>query len=457
MFAQKSSEHFSGGSDLLDELPDGVLVTDPNGRILRVNHAFLEMTSRRASEVMGRPLESIVAEEDTLQLLGFEAIFGSGKSFETVVIFSSSDGQRFPLVASSIRARDQQRVFLTVRASGAVQQELADTSRWAATEQDRALALAQARDELAGINAALLAAQGEIETAYARLQGEVTTRERLEEELRLAQKLEAIGQLAAGIAHEINTPMQYIGDNVAFLTRAFDCFQKYLASASEQLSRSDAPSLEQLRSELDGKRRKLKLDFLSGEVPKALSASQAGIEHVSNIVRAMKSFAHFDQDEKAACDLNQTIRDTLIVAQSEYKAVATVETALAELPPVECFAGKLNQVFLNLIVNAAHAIADAKRSSLGTIRVSSSVDAGVVSIAVSDNGVGVPEAIRHKIFDQFFTTKAVGRGTGQGLSLVRNIVIGAHGGTVGFESELGVGTTFTIRVPVDGSSKLPPL
>lgn len=454
MSASKAPAFASVSSDEFDELPDGVLVTDASGVVLRVNPVFLEMTKRARGEVLGGPLEAIVSDEDPLHLLGFGAIFGQGRVFEAPVIFTSRAGERFPLIASSQLSRDEQKVFLTVRASGAVQKELADTSRWAADEQDKACALAQARDELAGKNAELVKAQNEIASAYARLQGEVLTRERLEEELRLAQKLEAIGQLASGIAHEINTPMQYIGDNIAFLSRAFEVIEKFLAAQTELLGQAEPPALPQIQSELAATRKKLRLDFLSREVPGALSASRSGIEHVTTIVRAMKSFAHVDQGEKSSCDLNQTIRDTLIVAQSEYKAVATAETELAELPPVLCFAGKLNQVLLNLIVNAAHAIADAERPTRGVIRVSSSVDSGVVSISVSDNGAGVPEAIRNKIFDQFFTTKAVGRGTGQGLSLVRNVVVDAHGGTVAFTSEVGVGTTFTIRLPVDGRTKL---
>ncbi len=191
-------------------------------------------------------------------------------------------------------------------------------------------------------------------------------------------------------------------------------------------------------------------------MPKALRDSKAGIEHVSNIVRAMKSFAHVDDQEKTTGDINQAIRDTLMVAQNEYKSVAAVDTDLGELPAVVCFPGRLNQVFLNLIVNAAHAVADAKRESGGKIKVSSRAEDGVVAVTVADNGVGIPEPIQRRVFDPFFTTKAVGRGTGQGLSLARSIVVDAHGGTLSFETQPGEGTAFTIRLPIDGRSRLAP-
>jgi two-component system, chemotaxis family, sensor kinase CheA len=286
---------------------------------------------------------------------------------------------------------------------------------------------------------------------------ETAARERLEKELQLAQKLEGIGQLAAGVAHEINTPMQYVGDNIAFLTRAFDKIGEHLADANAALSAESAASIESARELLEKSKSRLKLEFLLGNAPKALRDSKAGIEHVSNIVRAMKSFAHVDHDEKTTSDINQAIRDTLMVAQNEYKSVAVVDTDLGEIPDVICFPGRLNQVLLNLVVNAAHAVAEAKRDSGGKIGVRSRAEDGVVAVTVSDNGVGIPRDIQRRVFDPFFTTKPVGKGTGQGLSLARSIVVDAHGGTLSFETEPGRGTAFTIRLPVDGRSRLAPL
>ncbi len=432
-----------------EELPDGVLALSAAGIVQSANSKFLEMVGRAADEVLGAPMTSIVAEEDMLHLVGFEGMFQDPAS-DISVIFCGADALPRRLLVSSAKSRDMRRVLLTTRAAGVLQEELASTTRWAASEQDRAHDIAQARDALTVKNEALRAAQAELETAYLKLQDEVQKREQLERDLRLAQKLEGIGQLAAGVAHEINTPMQYVGDNIAFLERAFGRIAEHLLVMDVAV----AAAGEEARSSVEASKMQCKLAYLLGNTPKALRDSKAGIQHVSGIVRALKSFAHVDQDEKVSGDINQAIQDTLMVAQSEYKSFAVAETDLAELPLVQCFPGRLNQVLLNLVVNAAHAIAETKPAQGGKIGVSSRVCDGVVAITISDNGSGIPESIQHKIFDQFFTTKPVGKGTGQGLSLARSIIVDAHGGTLSFATEADRGTAFTIRLPVDGRTKL---
>ena len=279
-------------------------------------------------------------------------------------------------------------------------------------------------------------------------------RGQLEKELRLAQKLEGVGQLAAGVAHEINTPMQYVGDNLQFLSKAFQKLNEHLIDTDAAIAAGEPIAFEQARAVIDASKARLKLPYLLKNTPKALHDSSAGIAHVSSIVRAMKSFAHVDGDEKTTGDVNQALRDTLVVAQNEYRSVAVIETDLGEIPTVMCFPGRLNQVFLNLIVNAAHAVADAKPEAGGKISVTSQAGDGVVAATITDNGGGIPKHVRDKIFDPFFTTKAVGKGTGQGLSIARSIIVDAHGGTLSFETESGRGTAFTIRLPVDGRRQL---
>jgi len=191
-------------------------------------------------------------------------------------------------------------------------------------------------------------------------------------------------------------------------------------------------------------------------VPGSFESCHDGISRITTIVRAMKEFAHPDQREKGDANLNQALRTTLAVAKNEYKYVADVTTELGDLPPVLCHVGDLNQVFLNLIVNAAHAIGDVvgKSGGKGTIRITTSQEGDQVRIDIADTGAGIPEAIRPRIFDPFFTTKEVGKGTGQGLSIARSIVVTKHHGSLTFESEVGKGTTFTIRLPIGDSSNL---
>jgi signal transduction histidine kinase/HAMP domain-containing protein len=340
--------------------------------------------------------------------------------------------------------------FLRVMAGAAGTSPNADPSKLRLAIGERHFDLAYKPLDAAGVvNGALLTVSdvtAEIKQASAH--------ERLERELQLSQKLEGVGQLAAGIAHEINTPMQYVGDNLAFLTRAFDKLSEHVTNLHAAVAPGGAASLEDARATLETSHARLKLGFLSKNVPKALKDASAGVEHVSSIVRAMKSFAHVDGDEKTNGDLNQAIQDTLMVAQNEYKSAATVETDLAPLPSVLCFPGKLNQVFLNLIVNAAHAVVEAKRETGGKIRVRSRAEGAVVAVTISDNGLGIPQPIQHKVFDPFFTTKPVGKGTGQGLAISRSIIVDAHGGTLSFETEPGQGTAFTVRLPVDGRTRL---
>jgi len=278
---------------------------------------------------------------------------------------------------------------------------------------------------------------------------DVSERQRLELDLRHAQKLESVGRLAAGIAHEINTPIQFIGDNVRFLDGAFaDMAPLYTAYRGLMTAVHDPESLAEALRSIDADATDIDIDFIMAEVPIAIAQTLDGITRVANIVRAMKAFGHPGTDEKTKADLNEAIGNTLVVANNEIKYVADVETELGDLPLVYCHLGDINQVVLNLVVNAAHAIGSADRGR-GTIRVSTRLDGAYVVIEVADTGTGVPPEIAERLFDPFFTTKEVGTGTGQGLALVRTLVTDRHGGTITFTTEAGAGTVFTVRLPVD--------
>jgi PAS domain S-box-containing protein len=287
---------------------------------------------------------------------------------------------------------------------------------------------------------------------------EMTERARVVIELQLAQKLESVGRLAAGIAHEINTPIQYVGDGVYFLRSAYQDFNRLLdgwRNAVDALP--EDPVHDALRLELAELTSRYDLDFLRAEIPKAIERTSDGVERVTNIVKAMKEFAHPDTNEQSPADLNRAISTTLLVASNEYKYLAKVHTEFAELPPVVCNVGELNQVFLNLIVNAAHAIHDAGRDmNTGEINISTAVDGNTVVVRIGDNGCGVPAENLSKLYDPFFTTKEVGRGTGQGLAITHSIVVDKHGGHIGVSSSVGRGTEFTLHLPIAGRARSNP-
>lgn len=285
---------------------------------------------------------------------------------------------------------------------------------------------------------------------------DLTHIKQLEQQLAQAQKLESIGQLAAGIAHEINTPIQYVGDNAKFLQDAFRDLirfaQTHPQSSCGVSDNSPSPPVPTQAAVEKGV-----LEYLTSEVPKATEQLLQGVDHVARIVRAMKEFSHPGQIEKTLADLNSAVETTEVVSKNEWKYVAVLTTDLdRNLPLVPCLLGELNQVILNLIVNAAHAIADAKKHipGLGRIHISTRLDGRFAEIRVSDTGGGIPEAIQEKVFDPFFTTKPVGKGTGQGLAIAHAVVVQKHNGTIHFESEAGKGTTFVIRLPLesDGAS-----
>lgn len=292
------------------------------------------------------------------------------------------------------------------------------------------------------------------------LVADISDRRELERHLLEAQKLEAIGSLAAGIAHEINTPAQYVGDNVRFLAESIGGFTKALlgARALADAARGHA-GLAGAVAEFDRTGFETDLDYLMAELPLAAAHAGDGCDRIAEIVRAMKGFTHPGGAEKQLVDLNAAVRDIVTVCRGEWKYVATMTTDLdLSMPLVSCLAGPLQQVVLNLIVNAAHAIADARAGSgtLGQITVSTRHDATWAEIHVQDDGGGIPDSIRAKVFDPFFTTKKVGTGTGQGLSISYATIVRKHQGTLTFDSAEGRGTTFRICLPLDGGAEAPP-
>lgn len=283
------------------------------------------------------------------------------------------------------------------------------------------------------------------------LEGEVNERT---SKLLHAQKMESIGQLAAGIAHEINTPTQYIGDNVRFLDLAYRRREAAWRAYQDLLQKvGDGTATPQDAEAILNWERDNRLAELREEIPRAIAECLEGVDRVSGIVAAMKDYAHPGIDHAVDINLNQTIESTVTVARNEWKNIADIELELfPSLPSVHCNPGEIGQVILNLVVNAAHAIkSKSDRTERGLIRVASCKTDDWVVVTVSDNGSGIPDEIKERIFEQFFTTKESGVGTGLGLAIVRRVVE-AHSGRIEFDSKVGVGSTFWIYLPITRKS-----
>jgi two-component system, NtrC family, sensor kinase len=299
-----------------------------------------------------------------------------------------------------------------------------------------------AHDSVAGMDRVLLTSKIPLHDEHGKLTGvvgigfDITERKAAEERMASSDRLESIGRLAAGVAHEINTPIQYLNDSVSFIREGVGELLAYIDTLHAAMPQKPEGNDD--------------VEYLRDELPPALSRVADGLTRIAEIVRSMKHFSHADQREMSQVDLNASIASTLVIARSEYKDCADLETSYGEIPPITCHGGQINQVVLNLVVNAAHAIADVvkKNGGRGKITVKTSVQDNFVVIAISDTGGGIPEGIRARIFDPFFTTKEVGKGTGQGLSIARNVIAKGHGGELDFDTEMGQGTTFQVRLPI---------
>jgi PAS domain S-box-containing protein len=309
------------------------------------------------------------------------------------------------------------------------------------------------REGFLGINVSPIHGQDKTISGFILLCADITERKLLESRLAQAQKLESIGSLAAGIAHEINTPIQYVGDNTLFLQSSFSDLLDLVAKFDQAVKAAETNQLhpEQI-NEIKGIRKKIDFDYLQEEIPLAIQQSLEGIQRVSEIVKAMKDFSHPGVKQKTSIDLNKAIENTVAVARNEWKYVSEVKMNLdPNLPLVLCHGGEINQVLLNILVNAAQAISeviDKDGSQKGLIEITTRRDDDYVEVRIRDTGKGVPEEIGSRIFEPFFTTKEVGKGTGQGLAIAYDVVAIKHKGTLSYENNPNGGATFVIRLPL---------
>lgn len=275
---------------------------------------------------------------------------------------------------------------------------------------------------------------------------DITEKRRLETEVRHSQKMEAIGTLAAGIAHEINTPSQFVNDNLTFMKNVFSEIKNILTLAKDiSRGKQETEKLKNLIEQAD-------LDYLLDEIPNAINQSIEGVQRIAKIVGAMREFSHERPNEFVSVDLHNLINNTITISRNAWKYVADLETDFdTNIPPVKCLPGDMNQVIVNMIVNATHAIEDKVKDtqSKGLITIKTELMKENVKISILDNGKGIPENIISRIFDPFFTTKEVGKGTGQGLAIAYDIIVNKHHGTLDVKSKIGEGTEFIIIIPIN--------
>lgn len=384
---------------VLENALDAIVTADCQGRIIEVNPAAERIFSIDRKAVVGTPLASIFApgpsQEYVTASINAHALSRGGKMvFKNIELFAvGEDGAPLPIEVSMTRVNTQ-------------------------------------GDELL--------------TAFAR---DISERKKLEEKLAHTNKMESLGQLATGVAHEINTPNQYIGDNVRFVDDSFGDLARLMTAYRAAIASAKVD--DATRKELQELEEKADLDFTLDQIPQALTQAIEGVDRVGSIIRAMKDFAHPGVKSYTMVDINRIIESTVMVARNEWKYVAELGLDLDESRPnVQGNPGELSQVILNLVVNAAQAIEQKhKDGKKGSILITTRSDSKLVTITVTDDGCGIDDSVKSNIFDPFFTTKGVGVGTGQGLSITRSVV-DRHSGEIFVSTRVGVGTTFVIKLPI---------
>ncbi len=392
----------------LRSIAEGLVVVDLEQRVINLNRRAEELTGWSSREAEGSLLSDVIK-------------ISSGES-NTVI------SDPLQVIEDRTKSGNLQKLLLLVDRTGG--------------KKNITAVVAEIKDGSDRVRGTVLAFQ------------DITDRLKVEAQLALAEKLKSIGQLAAGIAHEINTPMQYIGDNMSFLNDSFEAAAEFIEKLIAYFKSLDRYPADQQLKELVKLYDELDVEYRLAEGPLAARQTLEGVERVSRIVGAMRGFARSGSTGMKGADLNAAINDTLVVSRNEWKYFAEVLLELdPELPEITCEIDQINQVLLNLIINAAQSIETAveqKQYERGEIRLVTRVEAGFAVIKIADNGVGINPDIKERIFDPFFTTKDVGRGSGQGLMIAHDIIVNRHGGLIDVSSDEGKGAVFWVKLPLKG-------
>ena len=388
-------------SAVIEQAAESVVVTDPDGIIQYVNPAFEKVTGYMMSEAIGgKPSVLKSGRQDESFYKDLWETLAKGRTWRGTFVNKRKDGTLF----------DEDAVIFPIRSDG-----------------------------------------GEI-ISLAAVKRDVSQEKAMQVQLRTSQRLEAVGQLAAGIAHELNTPIGFVSSNFESITnyiknfvKLLELYRKTVAELAGQLPEKGPAALART-AELE---EDLQIEFILEDLDDLFSESKDGFERITSIVTKLREFSRIDQmDERESFNFNRAIETTIVVARNEYKYSAEIELELdPELPDVMASGGEINQVILNLIINAAQAIKEQERQELGRITINTEYDEEWVRCKIADDGSGIKAENLERIFDPFFTTKPVGKGTGLGLNISYDIVTKKHQGNLTVESVIGEGTTFIIALP----------
>jgi len=459
---KKVQEKISFLAGIVDHASESIIATDKSGRIIYVNPATEKMYEYHAEELVGKELEVINAElyRERIQKEIYEAAL-CGEVWQGELLNRRKDGKVFNVFTSVSKMVDKDGNFIALVWSQRditrskryqeemirIEKEKAETLR-ILHENESAInkSLSKAKSELLEKNLELEKRTHELEAEKKRLKEAYVKLNQMQNQLLQSEKLASLGQLAAGVAHELNNPIGFVNSNLGTLAEYVKDIKKLLDNYEkmEKMIKKNK-SVEKLFQETDEFKEEMNLNFMLEDFDKVISESQEGTQRVKTIVQDLKQFSHVDKGKLELADINKGIESTLHIVWNELKYKADVIKEYGDIPQIECLPQQLNQVFMNLLVNAAQAIA-----THGEIRIKTRREGNKVIVEISDTGAGIPKENLDRIFEPFFTTKEAKKGTGLGLSVAYGI-IQKHNGEIEVESEVNKGTTFRVILPYAGS------